>query len=160
MGWRSPVFFNSDVTDTPSDQKKPMFINTNQPLITSFYIKRYLFFAELAMSQRWSAIFCATGVWGGKTIRRVRVKYSASSHLLHFHEQLLSVEIFSTTVRNRFKLGTTKNIRTFFKGINYYLLPEWGLKYLWYLNLTISIKHVFNYTEGISKNLLFIFCIF
>ena len=33
-----------------------MFIHTNQPLITSFYIKKYLFFAELAMSQRWSAI--------------------------------------------------------------------------------------------------------
>ena len=51
-----------------------MFIHTNKPLMTSFYIKRYLFFAELAMSQRWSAIFCATGVWGGKPIGRVRVK--------------------------------------------------------------------------------------
>ena len=26
--------------------------------------KRYLFFPDLAMSQCWSAIFCATGVWG------------------------------------------------------------------------------------------------
>ena len=26
------------------------------------------------MSQRWSAIFCATGAWGGKPIGRVRVK--------------------------------------------------------------------------------------
>ena len=25
------------------------------------------------MSQRWSAIFCATGVWGGKPVGRVRV---------------------------------------------------------------------------------------
>ena len=41
-----------------------MFIHTNHPLITSFYIKRHLFFAKLATSQRWSAIFCATGVWG------------------------------------------------------------------------------------------------
>ena len=41
-----------------------MFIHTNQLLITSFYIKKYLFFAELAMSQRRSAIFCATGAWG------------------------------------------------------------------------------------------------
>ena len=36
-----------------------MLIRANQPLITSIYIERYLFFAELAMSQRLSAIFCA-----------------------------------------------------------------------------------------------------
>ena len=36
-----------------------MFIQTNQSLKTSFYIKRYLFFAESAMIQRWSAFFCA-----------------------------------------------------------------------------------------------------
>ena len=54
--------------------KKMMFIHTNQSLITSFYIKRCLFLAELAMSQCWSAIFCVTGVWGGKAIGRVRVK--------------------------------------------------------------------------------------
>ena len=41
-------------------RKKTMFIHANQPLFTSFYIKEYLFFAEVAMSQRWSAIFCAT----------------------------------------------------------------------------------------------------
>ena len=46
------------------EEKKKMFIYTNQPLITSFYIKKYLFFAESAMSQRWSAIFYATGAWG------------------------------------------------------------------------------------------------
>ena len=39
-----------------------MFIHTKQPLITSFYIKRYQLFAELAMSQRWSTIFYETGV--------------------------------------------------------------------------------------------------
>ena len=39
-----------------------------------FILKRYLFFAELAMSQHWSVIFCATGAWGGKPIGRVRVK--------------------------------------------------------------------------------------
>ena len=50
-----------------------MFIHTNKPLITSFYKKKYLFFAELAMSQYWSAIFCATSAWGGKPIGRVRV---------------------------------------------------------------------------------------
>ena len=56
-------------------RKKPMFIHTNQLLIASFlYKKRYLFFAELAMSQRWSAIVRATGAWGGKPIGRVRVK--------------------------------------------------------------------------------------
>ena len=26
--------------------------------------KRYVYFAELVMSQRWSGIFCATGAWG------------------------------------------------------------------------------------------------
>ena len=45
-------------------RKRTMFIHTNQPLITSFYIKRYLFFAELGMSQHWSAVFCAAGAWG------------------------------------------------------------------------------------------------
>ena len=50
-----------------------MFIHTNQTLITSFCIKKYLFFAELAMSQRRSAIFCATGVLGGKPIGRVGI---------------------------------------------------------------------------------------
>ena len=53
-------------------RKRTMFIHTNQPLITSFYIKKVPIFAELAMSQRWSAIFCAEGVWGGKSIGRVR----------------------------------------------------------------------------------------
>ena len=47
------------------ERKRTMFIHTNQPLIASFYKKRYLFFDELTISQRWSAIFCATGVWGG-----------------------------------------------------------------------------------------------
>ena len=47
-------------------RKKTMFIHTNHPLITSFYIKREPIVAELAMSLRWSAIFCATGAWGGK----------------------------------------------------------------------------------------------
>ena len=46
-------------------REKTMFIHTYLPLITSFYIKNYLFFADLAISQRWSAIFCATGEWGG-----------------------------------------------------------------------------------------------
>ena len=45
---------------------KTIFIYTNQPLITSFYIKKVPIFAELAISQRLSAIFCATGVWGLK----------------------------------------------------------------------------------------------
>ena len=34
------------------EEEKTMFIHINQPLITSFYIKKNLFFAELAMSQR------------------------------------------------------------------------------------------------------------
>ena len=39
-----------------------MFIHTNQPLITSFYIKKVPNFPQLAMSKRRSAIFCAKGV--------------------------------------------------------------------------------------------------
>ena len=38
------------------ERKKTMFIHTNQPLITSFYIEKVPIFAELVMSQRWSAI--------------------------------------------------------------------------------------------------------
>ena len=41
-----------------------MFIHSNQPLITSFCIKKGTFLAELAMSQRRSAIYCETVVWG------------------------------------------------------------------------------------------------
>ena len=36
-----------------------------------FIWKRYLFFAELAMSQRWCAIFCATSAWGLISIRGI-----------------------------------------------------------------------------------------
>ena len=36
-------------------EKKTIFIQTNQPFTTSFYIKRYLFFAKLAMSQQFAA---------------------------------------------------------------------------------------------------------
>ena len=55
-------------------REKTVLSHTNQPLITSFYIQKLPIFAELAMSQRLSAIFCATGVWGDKPIGRVRVK--------------------------------------------------------------------------------------
>ena len=36
------------------------------------------------MSQRWSAIFCATGAWGGKPIGRVRVKIVYSETIKKF----------------------------------------------------------------------------
>ena len=85
--WRSRVFFlNRTSLTPPSDfwcgsfgnhdlfwvrwflslsermrlKKKTMFIHTNQPLIRSFYIKKVSIFAELALTQRWSEIFCAT----------------------------------------------------------------------------------------------------
>ena len=68
VGFISRSCFESDGFIAYSNEwdwrEKTMFIHTNQPLITSFYIKRCLFFAELAMSQRWSALFCATGAWG------------------------------------------------------------------------------------------------
>ena len=68
VGFISRSCFESDGLIAYSNEwdwkEKTMFIHTNQPLITSFYIKRYLFFAELAMSKRWSAIYCATGARG------------------------------------------------------------------------------------------------
>ena len=47
-----------------------MFIYTNQPLITSFYIKKCLFFAELALFRN----FLRNRRMTGKPIVRVRVK--------------------------------------------------------------------------------------
>ena len=46
-------FFKSDLTDPPQIFDAHLLENTNS---------RYLFFAELAISERWSAIFCITGV--------------------------------------------------------------------------------------------------
>ena len=54
-------------------KRKKIVIHTNQPLISPFYIKRYLVFPELAMLQRRSTIFCETGVWGAKPTGRERV---------------------------------------------------------------------------------------
>ena len=55
-------------------KKRCLFRKTN--LQSHHFIeKRYLFFADLAMSQRWYAIFCATGAWGAKPIGRVTVKF-------------------------------------------------------------------------------------
>ena len=68
-------------------KRKKMFIQTNQPLFTSFYIKKYLFFAELAVSQRLFAFFCTTGAWGGKPIRRVRVNFE-ETELSHCNKVL------------------------------------------------------------------------
>ena len=62
----------------------------------------YLFFDELAIGQRWSALFCATGVWGGKPIRRARVNFVYSEKnfkwfyenaLLHVPNRDLSVKL-------------------------------------------------------------------
>ena len=38
------------------------------------------------MSQRWSAVFCSTGVWGGKTIGRVRVKLNSGTKTISIHQ--------------------------------------------------------------------------
>ena len=46
-----------------------------------FYSLFERIFAELAMSQRWSAIFCETGTWGGKPIGRVRVSVEFQNFL-------------------------------------------------------------------------------
>ena len=76
MGFISRSCFESDgfiAYLNEWDCEEEMFIHTNQPLITSFYIKEVPIFAELAMGQRWSANFCTTGAWEGKPIGRVRV---------------------------------------------------------------------------------------
>ena len=50
------IMFESDgfiaYSTNEIEEKKTLLIHTNQPLITSFYKKMYLFFAEIAMSQR------------------------------------------------------------------------------------------------------------
>ena len=56
-------------------RKKTMFIHTNQPLITSFYIKNVPIFCWISDESALIRNFCATGKWGGKTIRHVRVKF-------------------------------------------------------------------------------------
>ena len=38
------------------------------------------------MTQRWSAIFCATGVWGGKLIGRVRVNIEKMKYLTKWRQ--------------------------------------------------------------------------
>ena len=43
------------------ERKRTMFINTNQPLITSFYIKRYLFFCRISDESALIRTFCPTG---------------------------------------------------------------------------------------------------
>ena len=57
---------------------------------------------ELAISQHWSAIFCATGVWGGKPIGRVRVKESKNERELTFsftiRSRMGNIEFISPTV--------------------------------------------------------------
>ena len=54
-------------------KRKTMFFHTNHPIIISFYLKKIPLFAELAMSERWSAIFCVTGAWGSKSIGRALI---------------------------------------------------------------------------------------
>ena len=80
VGFISRSCFDSDGFIAYSNEwdwreKQMMFIYTNQPLIISFFIKKVPIFAELAMSQCWFAIFCITGVWGGKPNGRVRVNW-------------------------------------------------------------------------------------
>ena len=52
-----------------------MFIHTNQPLITLFYIKKSaFFFGRIGDESALIRNFCATGASGGKPIGRVRVE--------------------------------------------------------------------------------------
>ena len=75
--------------------------------------KIYLFFDELAISQR-SAVFCAAGAWGGKPIGRVRVNiiYFISLFLKYFFQFNQSTICFKTGKREslsdkKFKFNDT-----------------------------------------------------
>ena len=65
-------------------------------------MKKRTFFAELAMSQRWSAIFCATGVLGGKPIGRVRVKEiqaeDVQKYFLSYYVILINIIFYSSII--------------------------------------------------------------
>ena len=87
-----------------------MFIHTNQPLITSFYIKKVPIFAELAMSQRWSAIFCATGAWGGKPFGRVRVNSFIQKWFTILVQRKVSAENMKKVVSSDFAVKNAAGV--------------------------------------------------
>ena len=55
-------------------KRKRKLLFTLPTFIHIIEYKKVPIFAESAISQLWSAIFCATGAWGGKAIGRVRVE--------------------------------------------------------------------------------------
>ena len=57
-------------------------------IIISILMKNVPIFADLAMSQCWSAIFCATGVLGGKPIGCVRVNFVSCRLKFHMLKSL------------------------------------------------------------------------
>ena len=96
------------------ERKRTMFIHTNQPLITWFYIKKVPIFVELAMSQRWSAIFCATGALGGKPIVRVRV------NLEDLNSNIVSIIVLKNGIYNHIRQRWSKvESKIWSKLINY-----------------------------------------
>ena len=129
-----------------------------------FIWKRYLFSAELAMSQRWSAIFCATGAWWGKPIGRVRVKVekfykllpfrcwnfprSPSSHI--FIRSRLSIMLFTISRWNLFgDMGYSGWAKSFFLLIKQ--------KYTFRLKCCASLKLAFGGLLSLTLDPLFIF---
>ena len=66
----------------------------------------YLFFDEWAIYQRWSAVFCATGAWGGKPIGRVRGKQFFYTNL----NFLINPSSTTTTTTNTKRITTTKTL--------------------------------------------------
>ena len=46
------------------------------------------------MSQRWSAIFCATGMWGGKPMRRVRINLVQTCYILTSFQMFIFLKHF------------------------------------------------------------------
>ena len=107
------------------DRKRTMFIQTNQPLITSFYIKKY--FAELAMSQRLSALFCATGAWGGKPIGHVMVKAWHELFCWTFLTTFNIILYYNQVNPDHFKIWN-RLIRTIFSRQGNGLREKWNRK--------------------------------
>ena len=83
------------------EEKKFLFPLTNLKS-HHFMFKMYQFFAELPMSQRLSAIFCAMSVCRGKLIGRVRVKQGEVNYLLSYC-CIRSFSIFSVNLNFTFQ---------------------------------------------------------
>ena len=111
-----------------------MFIHTNQPLITSLYLKKIPIFVELAMSQRWSAIFYAMGAWG----LMFRVGFRHGFFLFGFDQEF---QKFGISLRSGFE-SPEKNFRNQKFYENPRDTPGYRIRYTGFINLVIKISYI------------------